>query len=52
MIPTVLSIAPFHLLHEDDQKEMQHNIFGHVMPLATISASFDVDGINAPTTSA
>ena len=48
MMLTVSSMAPFHFLAEDDEKEMQHNIFGHVMPL--ISVSCDANGSNDNTT--
>ena len=27
-------MLPFHLLSQDDQNEMQHNCFGHVIPMA------------------
>ena len=29
-------MAPFHLLDQDDQNEMQHYIFDHMMPLALV----------------
>ena len=31
-------------LGQDDQKEMQHDFFGQVMPLAPASASCDANG--------
>ena len=34
MMPIVSSMAIFHLLGQDDQKEMQHDVFGPVLPLA------------------
>ena len=27
-------MSPFHFLGEDDQNEIEHHIFGHVMPMA------------------
>ena len=38
MMLAVSSMAPFHLLGHDDEKEMQHDLFGHVMPMATSMA--------------
>ena len=34
-------MAPLHLLGQDNQNEMQHDIFGHMMPLALALASSD-----------
>ena len=34
-----------HLLDQDDQNEMQHDFFGHVMPLIEASALCDAKGI-------
>ena len=31
-------MTPFHFLGQDDQMEMQHNIFDHVMPFASSMA--------------
>ena len=45
MMPMALSMVPFHFLGQDEQNEVQHNIFGHVMPLLLASASHDADGI-------
>ena len=50
MIPTVSSVEPFHLLDQGDQKEMQHDIFGHVKLLAAASASCHINGIINGTT--
>ena len=36
-----LSVAPLHLLVQDDQNEMQHNFFNHLTLLALVSASCD-----------
>ena len=38
MVSTMSSMAQFHLLGQDNQKEMQHNIFGHVMPMTSSMA--------------
>ena len=35
MMLTLSSVPSFDLLGQDDQKEMQHDIFGHVMPMAS-----------------
>ena len=45
MLPSVSSMATFHMLGQNDQKKMQHDIFGHVMPLAPALASSDANGI-------
>ena len=52
MMLTVSSMVPFYLLcHVDqiemhvDQIEMQYNFFGHVVPLALATASYDANGI-------
>ena len=29
-------MEPLHLLHQDDQIEVKHYFFGHVMPLAQL----------------
>ena len=34
-------MAKLHLLNQDDQDEVQHDIFGLDIPLALISASYD-----------
>ena len=47
-MPTVSSMAPFHLLGQDAQNEMKHDISGHMMPL--ISTSCDAHGIINSTT--
>ena len=41
-------MKPFHLLEQDDQKDMQHDIFGHVMLMA--SASCNANGLIYGTT--
>ena len=43
MMPLVTSMVPFHLFAQDDQKEMQHDSFVHVMTLAL--SSYDASGI-------
>ena len=50
MVLTVSLMAPFHVLGQDDQKEMELNIFGHVMPLASASASSHANGFINSTT--
>ena len=45
MMPTVLSMAPLYLLGQDAWNEMQYYFFGHVIPLAVVSASHDADNI-------
>ena len=40
-----MPIAPLHSLGQDNQNEVQHDIFGHVMPLALVLASCDANGI-------
>ena len=37
MLLSVSSVAPFHLLGQNNQKDVQHD-FGHVMPLALVTA--------------
>ena len=39
-------IAPLHLLDQDDQNEMQHTSFGHVMPLMLESVFHDANSIS------
>ena len=39
MIPAVSSMALSHLLGQDDQKDIQHYIFGHMIPLAPVIMS-------------
>ena len=46
MMPKVSSMVPLHLSGQDDQKEMQPDIFGHVMSLTSPSAYCDADGIS------
>ena len=50
IMPTVSSMAPFHLLGQDEQNEMQHDLFGHVLPLEQASASCNVTDIISGTT--
>ena len=40
---TALLIGPLHSSGQDDQNEVQYDVFGNVTPLA--SASHDADGI-------
>ena len=42
MMSTMSTVVPLHLLGQDDQKEMQCDCFGHVMPLVSASVSCDV----------
>ena len=42
---TALSVAPLYSLGQDDQNEMQYDIFGHVMLLVPAFASHTTDGI-------
>ena len=46
----VSSMAPLHLLHQDHEKEMQLDFFGHVIPLTPASASCHGNGIMNGTT--
>ena len=39
------SMAPLYSLGEDDQNEIQHDFFGHLMPLALALTSCDADSI-------
>ena len=45
MMLTPSSMAPLHLLGQDNQDEVQHDCFGHVMPLISTSILCDVYGI-------
>ena len=45
IMSTVSSMVPFHLLGQDDQNEMQHDLFDHVVPLPSTSASCYANGI-------
>ena len=47
---SVLSMAPLHLLGKDDQKDIQNDILGDVILLASKSASGDENGIIKGTT--
>ena len=38
-------LAQLHLLARDDQTEVQHDFYGHVMPLEQVLASHDANGI-------
>ena len=51
MMPVVSSMALLHFLWLDYQTEMQHQFFGHVMPLALASHDTNdiVNGTNAST---
>ena len=40
-MPNISSMALFHWLCQDDQKGMQHDIFGHVMTLTSESAPME-----------
>ena len=40
-----LTMVSLHLLGQDDQNEVQHNIFGHVTPLAPLPMSYNTDDI-------
>ena len=46
MKPTVSSMAPLHSLGQDNLTEVQHDIFGHAIPLVLVSASCDVNAIS------
>ena len=37
--------VPMHPLSQDNQNEVQHDIFGHVVSLATASILHDIDSI-------
>ena len=50
VILTVLSMAPFNSLNQDNQNEFQHYLFGHVMPLLLVSVSCYANGIINGTT--
>ena len=39
------SILLLHLYSQDNQNDMKHDSFGHVMHLVLASASYDADGI-------
>ena len=41
----IMSMAPLHFLGQDNQNELQHDLFVHVMPLALASASSYADGV-------
>ena len=42
-------IFPLHLLVQDDQNEMQHDFFSHLILLSLVSASCDAnDIVNKP----
>ena len=45
MKPMISSMAQFHTLDQDDQNEVQHDLFFHVMPLALALSSVDADGV-------
>ena len=45
MVPMALSTAPLHSLDKHDQHEVQHDLFGHVIPVAIALASHDVESI-------
>ena len=49
MMPTVSSMAPFLLLVQDDQKEM-NMVFCHVMPAVPASPACDANAIINGTT--
>ena len=40
-----LSIAPFYSLGKDNCINVQHNFFGHVMPLVVVLESPDADSV-------
>ena len=44
MIPMASSMVPLHSLPQDDQNEVQDDIFEHVMPLKLAFTSGDADG--------
>ena len=45
MMATVSSMVPFHMLHQDNQNETQHDFSGNVTPVSPASASYDGKGI-------
>ena len=47
-MPTVSTMAPFHLLHQEDQREMQSDFFGHVM--VSYDANVNVNSLITGTT--
>ena len=40
------SMGHFHLLGKDNQKEMEHNSFSHLVQLASTSPQGDANGTN------
>ena len=48
---TMPTMSSFHLLGQDDQKEMQHYLFGHVMPKTPSMAPLNFKLDSLPTTS-
>ena len=44
-MPMVLSKAPLHSVGDNDQNEMKHDFFSHVMPLVPTLPSCDVNCI-------
>ena len=40
----VASVAPFNSLGQDNKNGVQHDFFGHVTPLASVSVSDDANG--------
>ena len=45
MMPMPSSMTPLHSLGHDNQNEVQHDLFGHVMPLALALVSSDAHGV-------
>ena len=45
MMQMALSIAPLSSIGQDDQNEVQHYLFGPVMPLALALVAHDIDSI-------
>ena len=45
MVLIALSLAQMDLLVQDDQNEVQHDFFGHLVPLALVLVSHNVKGI-------
>ena len=45
VILIVLSITPFHPLGHNDQNEVKHDFFSHVMPLFSALLSYDENRI-------
>ena len=42
-MPMALSMAPLYSLGQDDENEVQHDIFGHVTPLVQLTVYLDTD---------